>query len=291
MASRQIEPAGRTPAKFRTCIVFAYTVAALFYLPTGIFGYVQFGEATPQDILADPHGAGVGYGAADKWALFARLAILFNSTMCFTINFQPARSMLWSLCRRYSGPDADGAAGHPDASSGLALRSPALVAAVATGAVPELSLNSPFSSGSGAAYGSGGGGGLAGASFGGGSSDGTAGAGGCAAVDSRTAAQRDHDEQGSDRFIWWCAGFWIAGGTAIACVCRQLSVVFQLVGSVFGSFEVFFYPALFWWFFTDSYPKKPPARTLAGLMPAVGLVFIGVVMLVMGTVTTIASDL
>jgi hypothetical protein len=70
----------------------------LFYLPTGISGYVKFGSRTPQDILAIPTAVGnaagsssMGFSADDKWVLVARLGTLFNSAMCFTINFFPAR--------------------------------------------------------------------------------------------------------------------------------------------------------------------------------------------------------
>jgi hypothetical protein len=47
-------------------------------------------------------------------------------------------------------------------------------------------------------------------------------------------------------FMVVVAVLWIGSGAVVAINCRQLAVVFDLIGAVFGSFEVFMYPGFFW---------------------------------------------
>jgi amino acid permease len=77
----------RTVANFDKVIAAAYGIAVLFYVPTGLLGYLSFGENTPQDILSfesvvDPVTGlttASGYSMDNSLADVARGAILFNT--------------------------------------------------------------------------------------------------------------------------------------------------------------------------------------------------------------------
>jgi amino acid permease len=76
-------------------LIASYAICLCFYIPAGIFGYLQFGDGdTPADVLAKG-----GYPENDPAVIVARICVTLTAMACVPINHFPARVAIWGLYR------------------------------------------------------------------------------------------------------------------------------------------------------------------------------------------------
>ena len=88
----------------------------------------------------------------------------------------------------------------------------------------------------------------------------------------------------SFRFMLGASISWIGVGCLVAITCRRLAVVFDLIGAVFGSFEVFIYPGFFWYTLCARHSRF-------GALVSYVLWTLGAIMIVAGTTVTLDNVL
>ena len=76
------------------------------------------------------------------------------------------------------------------------------------------------------------------------------------------------------------AMIWCFACILLACVVKNLGVVFGLVGSICGSLVIFFFPAFFWW-------RYGPDSVAVRKGGAIFTFLFGSIVFVMGTLTTL----
>ena len=94
-------------------LIASYAICLGFYIPAGIFGYLQFGEgATPADILSKG-----GYPEGDVTVIIARICVALTAIACVPLNHFPARVAIWGLYRhvRYGLGASNAAEGEAEA--------------------------------------------------------------------------------------------------------------------------------------------------------------------------------
>merc|ERR1712194_347673 len=95
------------------------------------------------------------------------------------------------------------------------------------------------------------------------------------------------EETEDDKLHWttlvWSAALWVGTTCGVAACCQRLGLLFDLIGAIFGSFEVFIYPSLFWWTLCADSSRF-------GCLPAILLMSVGVFSLVTGVAVACAQD-
>ena len=302
-------------------VLLSYAICLAVYVPTGVFGLLTFGTATPQDILAVTPGTG-HYELWSTTATVARAAFLLSVTCCFPLAHLPARSILISLLarsargrrlmappRRASEEDAAGA-GADTAFGGF---SP--VVAAASGGRRGARGDGGYGSGGAATAAqaakqnpmkAGTAGGTVGTAVGSAEMASAATTASASLSSSSSAAAAVPDvldpEAVSRAFIWAEAFFFVCGTAALSVYCSELATVLDLVGSLCGSCEIFLFPGLFWWIWgvqereASAQRWMEPrgrwgwwARVAARGGPSALLWVLGMIIMVLGTRTSIQA--
>eukprot|EP00932_Pfiesteria_piscicida_P003636 SRR837773.13540.p2 GENE.SRR837773.13540~~SRR837773.13540.p2 ORF type:complete len:205 (-),score=42.50 SRR837773.13540:46-660(-) len=202
-----MKPQIRTVGHFSRVATCAYAIAVAFYWPLGLFGYLSFGDRTPEDILAPAVDGSAGYSMTDTFANLSRVAVLFNTCAAFALNWFPARAMLCSLASTLRGG--------------------------------ELALGS---------------------------------------LDEEVESEKLRTST-----LVWSAALWVGFTACLAAHFRRLGLLFDLIGAVFGSCEVFLYPSLFWW-------RLCADSSRFGRWPAYMLLTVGVFTMVTGVAVVFKND-
>jgi len=98
-----MQPRVQSCENFNWVIICAYSICLALYVPVGCFGYFQFLDDTPHDILENKDG--VGYSIDDTCVLVARVAIMCSSIGAYPLNHYPAREAFYKLLSNLAPDD------------------------------------------------------------------------------------------------------------------------------------------------------------------------------------------